>query len=104
MCGKDMRRLLKLVCSAFLNPGGFQRQANNFILIQFEVRIPWDVLNFYNIHVKEGRKGSLDNFPNPNFGYFSEPLTVVDEKGRIVLWYLPGLLSEEQKVLSSILL
>jgi hypothetical protein len=45
-----------------------------------------------------GKDKKRNEYPNPNFGEFSDPLTVVDVKGRIVLWYLPGLLSLEQQV------
>ena len=37
-------------------------------------------------------------FPNPGFGAFSTPLTVVDIEGRIVLWYLPGLIPADRQV------
>jgi hypothetical protein len=45
-----------------------------------------------------GRDKKRTKFINPMFGKFSEPLTVVDAKGRIVLWYLPGLISQEHQV------
>jgi hypothetical protein len=62
------------------------------------VAIPWDIDQY---HSKRGRLGPDKlkiKYPNPNFGEFSDPLTVVDVKGRIILWYLPGLLSLEQQV------
>jgi hypothetical protein len=64
----------------------------------FIVQIPWDVEEFYHEHVLNGRDKKRFKFPDPLFGKFSDPLTLVDSKGRIVLWYLPGLLSKEQKV------
>ena len=70
----------------------------------FKVEIPWDVEEYYVRHVKGGRDKKRIKFPNPSFGKFSEPLTVVDSKGRIVLWYLPGLLSHEQLVSVSFLI
>jgi hypothetical protein len=60
--------------------------------------MPWDVEDYYKIHVKLGKDQKRVSFPDPMFGAHSEPLTVVDLKGRIVLWYLPGLLSVHQKV------
>jgi len=54
--------------------------------------------------VKGGGDKKRKKFPNPQFGSFSEPLTVVDSKGRIILWYLPGLLSKKEKVILSVLL
>lgn len=62
------------------------------------VYIPWDIEEFYIQHVRGGGDKKREEFPNPQFGLFSEPLTVVDAKGRIVLWYLPDLLSEEEEV------
>jgi hypothetical protein len=60
------------------------------------VYIPWDVEEYH--HKRKQNKNGVVKFPNPSFGAFSEPLTVVDAKGRIVLWYLPHLLSVEQQV------
>jgi len=54
--------------------------------------------DYYYQHVKGHQDKKRIRFPNPSFGRFSDPLTVVDVKGRIVLWYLPVLLSEEQQV------
>jgi hypothetical protein len=45
--------------------------------------------------VQKGGDKNRRNFPNPEFGRFSKPLTVVDSKGRIVLWYLPGLVTDD---------
>jgi hypothetical protein len=64
----------------------------------FAVRIDWDVHTYYLKVVQRGCDKQRRKFPNPLFGTFSDPLTVVDSKGRIVLWYLPGLLSEEVEV------
>jgi hypothetical protein len=62
------------------------------------VHIPWDIEEYQLQHLKAGKDKKRSRFPNPSFGRFSDPLTVVDAKGRIVLWYLPGLLSEDQQV------
>jgi hypothetical protein len=67
-------------------------------LIYFIVYIPWDANSYYIEHVKGGGDQMRVKFPDPLLGFFSEPLTVVDTEGRIVLWYLPGLLSADQKV------
>ena len=60
--------------------------------------INWDVEKYYQKHVRCGGDEKRKKFPNPNFGKFSDPLTVVDDEGQIVLWYIPGLLSDEQLV------
>jgi hypothetical protein len=62
------------------------------------VYIPWDIEDFYRERVKAGKDKKGVKYPNPSFGVFSEPLTVVDSKDRIVLWYLPELLSSEHQV------
>jgi hypothetical protein len=96
MHGKDTRRLLKIVCCAFINPGELLILTLYSLSYVFNlVYIPWDIEEFYNKSVKGGGR---KDFPNLNLGFFSEPLTVIDSKGRIVLWYLPGLLSEQQEV------
>ena len=95
--GKDIRRLVKLVCKAFLNPSELAF-ASDSILAYVAVYIPWDVEEYYLEHVKEKKDRNRVKYPNPHFGSFSSPLTVVDSKGRIVLWYLPGLLSEQHQV------
>ena len=41
---------------------------------------------------------NLHRYPCPLFGSHAEPLTVVDIRGHIVLWHLPGLLSLQQQV------
>jgi hypothetical protein len=56
------------------------------------VYVLWDVEEYYTKCVKAGRDRKHFEFSNPEFGAFSEPLTVVDLKCRIILWYLPRLL------------
>jgi hypothetical protein len=97
--GQNARRLVRLVSQAFLNP----REPPKNICLNTKLRyitvyIPWDIQEFYLERVKAGRDKKGVKFTNPSFGCFSEPLTVVDNKGRIVLWYLPGLLSSEHQV------
>lgn len=68
------------------------------LLITSIDELSWDVLEYNSERVKSGWDRKRHKFPNPNFGKLSEPLIVVDSKGRIVLWYLPGLLSANQDV------
>lgn len=60
--------------------------------------IPWDFESYYHEHLKAGLDKKRRRYPDPFFGSFSEPLTVIDVNGRIVLWYLPGLLPSELQV------
>jgi hypothetical protein len=65
------------------------------------VYVPWDAEEYYAECVKartEHREKNKHKFPLPSFGSYGCPLTVVDVRGRIVLWYLPGLLSIRQQV------
>ena len=48
--------------------------------------------------MKAGKDKKRAKFPVPSLGKYSEPLTLADVKGRIALWYIPGLLSHEQQV------
>lgn len=97
--GHRMRRLTKIVSRAFHNPSELNNiQSFNLVLRNPSVYIPWDIEDYYLQHVKAGRDKKRVKFPNPLFGAFSEPLMVVDIKGRIVLWYLPELLSVPQQV------
>lgn len=62
------------------------------------VYVPWDIEEYYAKRVKAGRDNKHFEFSKPGFGAFSQPLTVVDSKGRIILWYLPGLMPNHQQV------
>jgi hypothetical protein len=65
------------------------------------VYVPWDVEEYYIECVKtpvEQCERNKYRFPCPFFGRQNQPLTIVDIRGRIVLWYLPDLLSPGQMV------
>jgi hypothetical protein len=101
----DMRRLVKIVHEAILNPSEHVYIINMFphsLMHAVEsVYIPWDIEEYYYEYVKAGpadRDKNRHRFPCPALGKHNRPLTVVDIKGRIVLWYLPGLLSDRQRV------
>jgi len=64
----------------------------------FAEYLTWDVEEYYIKCVQGSGDKKRVKFPNPQFGSFSEPLTVVDAKGRIILWYLPGLISIHDQV------
>ena len=97
--GQNRRRLLKLVTKAFLNPCEsyhlYYKIIFNYFLV---VYLTWDAEEYYLKCVKSGGDKKRIKFPNPDYGSFSEPLTVVDVKGRILLWYLPDLLSVKEQV------
>jgi hypothetical protein len=78
-------------------------QFKYLILILWTVEISWDAEEYYSKHVKRGLDKGRIKFPNPSFGEISKPVTIVDKEGRILAWYLPGLLSQEQLVSFSFL-
>ena len=97
--GQDICCLITLVCIAFLNLSEYiYIYLLGLFSLYFIVYIPWDVEEYYIEHVKKKRDRNWIKFPNPQLGSFSHPLTIVDLKGRIILWYLPGLLSEQHQV------
>ncbi len=70
------------------------------------VYIPWDIVEYASecVFVPSGvRSINKLRFPCVQLGRHEEPLTIVDRKGRIILWYLPELLSRLQQVRGSIL-
>jgi hypothetical protein len=100
---QDMRRLLKMVCEVILNPCECKGTTDTILIQIFplQVYIDWDVEQYYAECVKGGADKHAKNkhrFPSPSLGSHNRPLTVVDLRGRIVLWYLPGLLSIRQQV------
>ena len=99
-----MRCLVKIVHQAILNPCEL-REHWGFLYVLIEgsnlVYVPWDVEQYYLECVKGGaeeREKNLHKYPCPSFGSHTDPLTIVDGRGRIVLWYLPGLLSIQHQV------
>jgi hypothetical protein len=55
----------------------------------------WDIEE-YNSRVVIGKEEGI--FPNLPLKKHSSPLTVVDCKERLILWYLPGLLLKRHQV------
>ena len=92
---KRFKSATKMIADAYLNPGIpycylFVLQIFSRLILS-PVYLPFDAIQF---HLKKDK--SL--FPNPNLGLFNVPTTVVDCVGRIVLWYLPGLLPDHIQV------
>lgn len=98
--GQELRHLEKVVREAYLNPGGFRFTPSycNVFTTDIKVQIPWDIVDFYEECVLKGRDKRRVRYPNPNLGAMSKPCVLIDIRGRIVFWYLPGLLSKKQKV------
>jgi len=101
--GRDIRRLVKIVHAAILNPCECMADTFRYSVIHGvdAVYVPWDVEDYYAECVKprwEEREMNKHRFPCPSLGSYNCPLTIVDIRGRIALWYLPGLLSARQQV------
>lgn len=92
-----MRRLVKIVSKAIMNPRESISRLRGSLLTSTDLTgyIRWDVEEYFSQKVQQKKRWPL---PIPILGQISEPLTVVDQKGRIILWYLPGLLSNRQQV------
>jgi hypothetical protein len=75
-----------------------QKQHLSLLIYLPLVWIPWDIEQYFIKCVKTRRKRDKAEFPDISLGRNSSPLTVVDCKGRIILWYLPGLLSASHRV------
>jgi hypothetical protein len=68
----------------------------------------WDVNRFAekvkNTKVKQSEseadadKKLLDDFGHANFGYLTEPTTILDQQGRVMVWALPGVLHPKRLV------
>jgi hypothetical protein len=92
---KRFKSIVKMVADAFVNPSKFQYfNAMNFILILSPVYLPFDAVEF-------ALQSDKSLFEIPNLGLLDIPATIVDCTGRIVLWYLPGLLPNEIHVRNS---
>lgn len=67
--------------------------------------VPWDIEEYsqavgrrnYGRHAQD--EATLqEEFPIPHIGHLTEPAVIVDIAGRILTWYLPGLLNRERQV------
>lgn len=64
------------------------------------VQTEWDA-SAYASAISKGTLSEVDMdimFPSPTFGQCHRPATVVDSAGRIILWYLPEVLSSAHQV------
>lgn len=74
------------------------------------VTVPWDAESFARAVIARRipadtplSPASVDQklmskFPTPKLGSFEEPMTLVDSCGRILIWYLPGVLDTAANV------
>jgi hypothetical protein len=68
------------------------------LINQLLVSVKWDYDRF--AESKEGKRASGKYFEEVQMGMVAKPTMVVDTHGKIIMWYLPGLLLP-QRVVSS---
>jgi hypothetical protein len=61
------------------------------------VLIDWDIEEYIKL-----ASHSRSRLPRPALGHISVPATILDKRGRIILWYLPGILLPSRQVFLTI--
>ncbi|KAI6105234.1 hypothetical protein EDD16DRAFT_1524338 [Pisolithus croceorrhizus] len=61
------------------------------ILNPLEDVTEWDIDRFAEL--KRNVEDKTKYFPYPQWGFISDPATILDVHGRVVVWYLPGIMS-----------
>jgi len=92
---EDERRLRKIIEAAFRNPRQWtQPIESQYINIGYHPDVvSWDAEQFHAARNKSHKK-----FPPLSSRLIDKPATIVDCKGRIILWYLPGFLLPARQV------
>jgi hypothetical protein len=97
---KRFKSAIKMIADAYINPGNLFF-LNKFIIliinIMSSVYLPFDAVEF------NGQKDK-SLLQIPSIGLLDTPTTVVDCAGRIVLWYLPGLIPDKIHVCKFLIL
>ncbi|KAI6014688.1 hypothetical protein EDC04DRAFT_2903993 [Pisolithus marmoratus] len=66
------------------------------LVIAFAILNPWEDVTEWDIdRFSEPMKNVTDKtkyFPYPQWGHISDPATVLDVHGRVLVWYLPGIM------------
>lgn len=102
------------VARALFNYGESQQQPMQAIPQPPLVDVTWDAADFAAASVAHNVPADaplspapvdhelMSRFPTPLLGPFEEPSTLVDCHGRILLWYLPGILDSAANVSSHV--
>jgi hypothetical protein len=108
----DARYISAIVAQAMSNPGELCLHST-ILGLMVPVSVPWDSDEYIqNIGQKNAGKNKVierelrNTFPpGPGFSmpsdvpkYFESPMTIVDQSGRILFWYLPDLISKNAQV------
>src|SRR5436305_840836 len=80
----ENRRIAKIIANAFYNPSVcvFSVMIMSLTIL---VKLGWDVKEYSNAQCK-----SVKRFPHPEKQLVDRPAILIDNKGQIILWYLPG--------------
>jgi len=98
----DTRWIVKIVAEAYANPG------KRFVITNAQliptcnlVYVDFDVEEFAN---RKNKGLGPSNSKTINLGSLDKPATIVDVKGRIIIWFLPEILTSDVHVSDPILL
>jgi hypothetical protein len=86
--------LLNVIAQAFNNQSKPCLIVTSFYLTIFAVKICWDAEQFAATTPKQ----RLKKFPKINLGKIDVPAIITDCRGRILIWYLPGVLLLPEQV------
>ena len=106
----DAQHIAEIAANAMSNPCEFSLPFWDLKLIS-QVSVPWDSSHYMsqlgpkNIGKNLGLEQDLKRMfpPGPNFSVPKEldtPLTIIDSRGRILVWFLPNLISKSAQVMS----
>jgi hypothetical protein len=99
----EVKHAAAIIVAAFLNPRMLDYYnigiGNYFDRLAFLDTVGWDYERF-----SEATQAcrSAKFVPDTRVGFMNQPKTVIDEHGKIFLWYLPGLLLPHRVVRSTV--
>jgi hypothetical protein len=94
--------ILHIISLALLNPCRSPSHSQNYLITSGKVQVPWDAEEF-SLRAKAtvekhgwaspSNESLLTFFPKVEFGHIVEPAIIIDRHGRIIMWYLPNIMS-----------
>jgi hypothetical protein len=104
----EMELVVNTVMYAILNPSKYPKALLGFVLMQLPGCTNWDVTRFAD-RVKNSKvtsDGSVSEadgtlpeyFEQATFGDLTEPATILDMHGRVMVWALPGVMHPNRLV------
>ncbi|KAI6010014.1 hypothetical protein EDC04DRAFT_2610420 [Pisolithus marmoratus] len=75
------------------------------LVISHAILNPWEDVTEWDVdRFAEPMKNVMDKtkyFPHPQWGHISDPTTILDVHGRVLVWYLPGIIPPARVVILS---